>query len=258
MDQTPNILGIMRVANFLIACLVGVFAMSASVPAESPVVVELYTSEGCNSCPRADQYLFELRERDDVIALAFHVDYWDYLGWTDRFATRDFTNRQRSYARAMGEPMIYTPQLVVGGVDHVVGSNHADVNDAIAGAATRDPLIEIGLGWSDRHALTVSIPAAPYDGDATIWFVRYGKEAQTDVTSGENAGRTLRHANIVKELTAIGMWKGEAMEITLPWEAIAGGNGEREFGCAIIVQPEGLGPILGAREISYDMETTTW
>ena len=106
--------------------------------------------------------------------------------------------------------------------------------------------------------MTVSIPEANFDGDATIWFVRYGMEAESDVTSGENAGRTLVHANIVEELIAIGMWNGQAMEITLPWEAIAGGNGAHEFGCAIIVQPEGLGPILGAREISYDVETSTW
>jgi hypothetical protein len=248
----------MKAPLLLPALFVALLLGAAPSSADSPVVVELFTSEGCSSCPRADQYLFELRERDNVIALAFHVDYWDYLGWKDRFARRDFTNRQRAYARAMGAPMIYTPQLVVDGAHHVVGSDRADVDAAIEEASLRPPLVEIGLRWSDRHALTVSIPAADYDGDATIWFVRYGMEAETVVTAGENAGRTLQHANIVEELTAIGMWKGEAMEITLPWEAIAGGNGEHEFGCAIIIQPEGLGPILGAREISYDIETSTW
>lgn len=248
----------MKVLSFLAAAALTVFALATPASADSPVVVELYTSEGCSSCPSADQYLFDLRERDNVIALAFHVDYWDYLGWTDRFATRDFTNRQRAYARAMGSPMIYTPQLVVGGADHVVGSDRGSVDEAIAQAASRPPLIEIGLSWTDRRALTVSIPEADFDGDATIWFVRYGMEAESVVTSGENAGRTLVHANIVEELTAIGMWDGQAMEITLPWEAIAGGNGAHDFGCAIIVQPEGLGPILGAREISYDVETSTW
>jgi hypothetical protein len=248
----------MKVFAFLTAAALSVFALSNPAAADSPVVVELYTSEGCSSCPRADQYLFDLRERENVIALAFHVDYWDYLGWTDRFATSDFTNRQRAYARAMGSPMIYTPQLVVGGADHVVGSDRSSVDEAIAQAASRPPLIEIGLSWSEKRALTVSIPEASFDGDATIWFVRYGMEAESDVTSGENAGLTLVHANIVEELIAIGMWNGQAMEITLPWEAIAGGNGVHEFGCAIIVQPEGLGPILGAREISYDVEMSTW
>ncbi len=226
----------------------------AAVPARagSPVVVELFTSEGCDSCPPADRYLFELRERDDVIALAFHVDYWDYLGWKDRFAREDFTDRQRAYARAMGEPMIYTPQMVVDGARHAVGSDRRKVDEAIEAAAGRPAALEIGLSWSNRRTLIVSVPETAYDGDATIWFVRYAPRDESDVTSGENAGRRLVHANIVDELTAVGMWSGEAMEIALPWEAVAGGNGDRGFGCAVIVQPEGLGPILGAREIAYE------
>ena len=220
----------------------------------SPVVVELFTSEGCSSCPPADLLLGELRQHDDVLALAFHVDYWDYLGWTDRFATKDFTNRQRSYARSLGSPMVYTPQMVVDGAEHVVGSARGQVMEAIADAKNNKTIdLNIGLTWSERKALTVSIPAADYDGEATIWFVRYRLDDQTDVLSGENAGRTLYHANIVEELTAIGMWKGEAMAITLPWEALAA-DGDHDFGCAIIVQPEGLGPILGAREIVWGPE----
>jgi len=242
------------------ACLLALVAVAllAVVPAraEAPVVVELYTSEGCSSCPPADQYLFELKERENVIALAFHVDYWDYLGRKDRFASETYTNRQRAYARAMGEPMIYTPQMVVGGDQHVVGSDQRRVNDAIQQAALRTPVVEIGLSWSANDALTISIPQAAYDGSATIWFVRYALEAESHVTSGENAGRVLRHANIVDELTALGMWDGDAVEITLPWEAIVDENGDHGFGCAIIVQPEGLGPILGAREIAYEEDAT--
>jgi hypothetical protein len=244
----------------LIAALVIAAASSAwAQSGSSPVVVELYTSEGCSSCPPADALLFDLREEHDVIALAFHVDYWDYLGWQDRFAKHDFTNRQRAYARSLGSPMVYTPQLVVNGADHVVGSARGQVYAAIASARTdRAVNLDIGLTMSDHQALTVSIPAADYHGEATIWFVRYALNEETPVSSGENAGRTLRHANVVEELTAIGMWKGEAMDITLPWEAIEGDREDYEgFGCAIIVQPEGLGPILGAREITWDAEHGT-
>ncbi|MBC6440686.1 MAG: DUF1223 domain-containing protein [Rhodospirillales bacterium] len=238
--------------NFLIAATAALAIGAGPASAESPVVVELYTSEGCNSCPPAEEYLFDLRERDNVIALAFHVDYWDYLGWKDRFASEAFTNRQRGYARAMGEPMIYTPQLVVGGAQHVVGSDRRRVDAVIDHAAQQPAAIAIGMAWSESRALTISIPEADYDGNATIWFARYILDAESDVTSGENAGKHLVHANIVDELTAIGMWNGAAMDIMLPWESIVNANGDHGFGGAIIVQPEGLGPILGAREITYD------
>ncbi|MBN33381.1 MAG: DUF1223 domain-containing protein [Rhodospirillaceae bacterium] len=249
----------MRFRSFFLAAAAALLIGAAPSVADSPVVVELYTSEGCNSCPPADQYLFELRERDNVIALAFHVDYWDYLGWKDRFATEDYTNRQRAYARAMSSPMIYTPQMVVNGAEHVVGSDRRRVDDAIQQASSRPPAIDIGLTWTENRALTVSIPAAEFEGDATIWFVRYSLAEESNVTSGENAGKHLVHANVVEELAALSMWKGEAIDITLPREAIVDDSGEHGFGCAIIVQPEGLGPILGAREITYETEaTSTW
>ncbi len=243
-----------RIGFFLIAvALLGaVGAAPAAAQNDSAVVVELYTSEGCSSCPPADELLFELRDRPGVIALAFHVDYWDYLGWKDRFARPDYTMRQRAYARALGSPMVYTPQLVVDGQVHVVGSNRTAVNSAIQRAEARSAMVEIDLSWTDDRSLVISIPASSWRGKATIWFVRYADQDESRVTSGENAGRTLLHANVVEQLTALGMWGGEAMSITLPWEAVAeAGDGEGDFGCAIIVQPEGLGPILGAREIDW-------
>ena len=229
--------------------------LAAAAERTATVVAELFTSEGCNSCPPADRLLFELRQRPGVIALAFHVDYWDYLGWKDRFARPEFTARQRAYARELGSPMVYTPQLVVQGAAHVVGSDKRAVDAALARAARRAPVVEIGLAWTRDDSLVVSIPESEWRGKATIWFVRYGYEAETNVGAGENAGRRLRHANVVQELAALGMWGGEAMAITLPWEAL-GHDGERQpagFGCAIIVQPEGLGPVLGAREIDWPM-----
>ena len=237
------------------ALLTAVLAGAATVAAaddSAPVVVELFTSEGCSSCPPADALLFDLRQRDGVIALAYHVDYWDYLGWKDRFAQHEFTTRQRAYAHALGSPMVYTPQLVVDGEMHVVGSNRAAVDAAIARArAANSDSVDIGLDWTDNHSLVIRIPPSDQPVDATIWFVRYEHGGETQVTAGENAGRLLKHANIVDELAAIGMWQGQPLTITLPWEAIAEGSDDR-FGCAILIQPEGLGPILGAREIDWD------
>ncbi len=232
--------------------LMGLAAISPALAQdERPVVIELYTSEGCSSCPPADAFLFDLRQRPGVIALAFHVDYWDYLGWKDRFALHEFTMRQRAYARALGSPMVYTPQIVVDGGAHVVGSNRAAVDAAIAEARARDHLLDIGLSWAADDSLLISIPAADYDGKATIWFVRYAEGDQTEVAAGENSGRLLKHANIVEEIAAIGMWDGRAMVINLPHEAIARGHGDEAFGCAVLIQPEGLGPILAAREIDW-------
>ena len=240
----------------VLAALLLAVPLFAAPPANagSPVVVELFTSEGCDACPPADRYLFDLRERDGVIALAFHVDYWDYLGWTDRFAREAFAGRQRAYARALGAPMVYTPQIVVDGARHAIGSDRSAVDEAIAAAAGRPSALEVGLAWSDRRALVVSLPEAAWDGVATVWFARYAPEAESEVAAGENAGRRLVHANVVEELTAVGMWRGGAMEIMLPWEAVAGGDGDRDFGCAVVVQPEGQGPVLGAGRIVYEAD----
>lgn len=237
-------------------CAVALTGAAATAPSSAgedapPVVVELFTSEGCSACPPADAFLFDLRQRPGVIALSFHVDYWDYLGWKDRFARQDFTARQRAYARALGSPMVYTPQLVVNGADHVVGSNRDAADAAIAAARTQRPLVEIGLEWAADRSLVISIPAATVRGKATIWFVRYADSGETEVTRGENAGRLLRHANIVEEIVAVGMWDGSPMIINLPWEAISGGHPEGAFGCAVLIQPEGVGPILGARDIGW-------
>lgn len=235
------------------ALLAAAIHSPARAQESSPIVVELYTSEGCSSCPPADAFLFDLRQRPGVIALAFHVDYWDYLGWKDRFARHDFTTRQRAYARALGSPMVYTPQIVVDGASHVVGSNRAAVDAAIEEARAADHPLDIGLAWAPDNSLLISIPAADYDGKATIWFVRYAQGGETEVGAGENAGRLLKHANIVEEIAAIGMWDGRAMVINLPWEAVARNRQDDDFGCVILIQPEGLGPILAAREIDRNL-----
>ncbi len=233
-------------ALVLVAVIAGPVALRADE--RPPVVVELFTSEGCNSCPPADAYLAELAKRPDVLALAFHVDYWDYLGWTDRFASPEFTRRQRAYAAALRSAMVYTPQAVVDGANHVVGSDRVRLDRLIDEAKAIGSALAIDLAWSDQGNLQVSIPAANFGGDATVWFVRFDTEGTSEVTDGENAGKTLHHVNIVRELKAIGMWDGSAFSVTLPAEAVKPPDDDG-YGCAIIVQPEGLGPILGARLI---------
>ncbi|MSP82162.1 MAG: DUF1223 domain-containing protein [Alphaproteobacteria bacterium] len=206
-----------RVALALgLAALIALGPAAAQSPA--PVVVELFTSEGCSSCPPADEFLGELAQRSDVLALAFHVDYWDYLGWTDRFASPEFTHRQRRYAKILASPMVYTPQAVIGGVYHAVGSDRDKLERLITTVRDEAKSLAIDLAWTPSGDLESRIPDGDQNVKATVWFVRYDKADSSDVTAGENAGRTLDHTNVVRELKAIGMWMGEAITLMLPAE----------------------------------------
>lgn len=208
-----------------------------------PVVVELFTSQGCSSCPPADELLGELAEQPGVIALAHHVDYWDYIGWKDPFARPEATDRQRRYAQHLGTRFIYTPQMVIDGQIDVVGSRRTQVISSITAARSAGERLEIEVGGDEKTA-KVTIPAgvAPAQG-ATVWLATFDDEHRTQVARGENSGRELVDANVVREFVSIGTWNGEAMELTVDLaKAIADGRS----GCAIIVQEGRAGKVLGA------------
>ncbi|MDE0390824.1 MAG: DUF1223 domain-containing protein [Rhodospirillales bacterium] len=226
-------------------------AVPLSARADGPkVVLELFTSQGCSSCPSADNYLGELAaERDDVVALSFHVDYWDYIGWEDRFATKESTQRQRDYARALGVAYVYTPQLVIDGARHEVGSHKRAVNDAIAvSKASKTRRAPVALTSSAPDRLTVEIGHSDgYYGDATIWLVSVDRQHTTTVDAGENRGRELVNYNVVRNFRPIGRWVGNPMTLELgPDELSRGGQGMGD-GCAVLVQENhGKGRIMGA------------
>jgi hypothetical protein len=188
--------------------LAGLVAMAAlpvlpAMAAERPVVVELFTSQGCSSCPPADELLATLADRPEVLALAFHVDYWNRLGWTDPFSSAWATARQSAYATLMGSSQVYTPQAVVDGGRDVVGSDRAAMESAIA-AARSDPSVPVALTASDE-ALQVAVdPTAPTD--AVLWLVGFDDRHETPVRRGENAGRTLVNRNVVRSLTRLEGW----------------------------------------------------
>ena len=221
--------------------------LTATPAAAGPVVVELYTSQGCNTCPPADRLLGELKQRDGVLALSIHVNYWDYLGWADPFATEAGTDRQRDYARPLRQRYIYTPQMVIDGQAHVAGHKRAEVEGLIAAARAqqRDDLALLFAENGDGE-MTVSIPASEFRGEAEVMMALYDDAHSTPIRRGENAGRTLTYSNVVRELVPIGTYRGEAIELKLP---MAAGNDERD-GCAVLVQEAGLGAILGAAKIS--------
>ena len=179
---------------------------TASQAEDRPVLLELFTSQGCSSCPPADAFLHELADRENVIAVAMHVDYWDYIGWKDSFAQPEFTARQRAYARIGNRTMVYTPQMVLNGRDHVVGSNPKDTNAAIA--AHKQLPIEVDL-TAVRNGNLVSVMGyakADETGPAVVQVLRYKPQTTVDILRGENAGRTLSYVNVVTDMQTVTEW----------------------------------------------------
>jgi hypothetical protein len=179
--------------------------LTTAVHAEqSPVVVELFTSQGCSSCPPADAFLTDLtRQRRDVLTLAFHVTYWDSLGWKDPFSLDAATARQRDYARHLGQDGVYTPQMVVDGTTDFVGSDRAAGLGAIAGARRKPALVRLSRDGPD-FVITVGAGAGP----AKVLLVGYDPMHETPIGRGENGGRKLLESNIVRSLTAVATWTG--------------------------------------------------
>lgn len=192
---------------------------------ERPVVVELFTSQGCAACPPADRFLHDLAARDDVVALAFHVDYWDYIGWEDSFGSPDHTARQRGYARSNGRKMVYTPQMIINGSDHVVGTRLQDVTDLIDKHETRgdDSMrVEVTRDGDRLHIHAVAEPARTMP--LLVQLVRYKPQETVTIDRGENAGETFTYANIVTRLREVARWDSRApLDIEVDFEGDAPG-----------------------------------
>lgn len=216
---------------------------TASAKAADTVVLELYTSQGCSSCPPADALLRRLSKEDpSLLPLSFHVHYWDYLGWKDPFSSVANTDRQQSYSRSLGDPEIYTPELVVNGAQAVIGSREAEVRQAIAAAKAAGPRAEVAFsGGTDRPRVSITprtLTAA--DLPADVIEVRFNRFAATPVAVGENGGRTLDSINNVLSIRHLGTLTGAAASFAVAEPA---GRGE---GIAVIVQRQNLGPVLAA------------
>ena len=228
-------------ATGFIAALWLALASQASAE-DNPVVVELYTSQGCSSCPPADAFFHEsLSDRDDVIALALHVDYWDYLGWKDHFASPAFSKRQRDYARAAGHRSVYTPQMIVGGKDHVVGTHPYQVKDLIKAHKNVPPVVDVKIEKKGGR-FVIEAEASAATGPMVIQIVRYRPRETVSIKRGENAGRELSYSNIVESWDVVAEWDG-AKPIRL--RAPARGD----LPVVAIVQSRGHGPILAAARL---------
>jgi hypothetical protein len=240
----------MAVLSRLAVAALVILAWPARAEEDRPVVVELFTSQGCNSCPPADAYLGKLARRPSLLTLAFHVDYWNYIGWTDPFARPWATARQRGYQRSLNQPYIYTPQMVVDGAAQGIGSEPATI-DALIRAAQEKPASphpDLALRWREDGALLVDVGAgeSPPKIPADIWLIGYDRPHETSVPRGENAGQTLTDYQVVRSYRKLGGWPGWSLELIVPSaEITALGNG----GIAVLVQSGELGPILAAATI---------
>ena len=203
-----------------------------------PVVIELFQSQGCSSCPPANANVMAIADRPDVLALSFGVTYWDSLGWKDTFASPRFTARQWDYSHGLGHSNVFTPQVVVNGRRDGVGVDRKELASLIVAGDRGDA----GPALSVRGG-TIRISAAPHQ-TADVWLVRYDPRiVQVPIKRGENSGRTLPHKNIVRELTRVGQWTGLAETLTLP------ASSDATLRSAILVQKPGGGPILAAAKL---------
>jgi hypothetical protein len=216
-------------------------ASAARVHARPPVVVELFTAQGCASCPEADLKLSQLSERKGVLALTFPVDYWDYLGWRDTLAKPEFTERQRAYVARLKVREIYTPEIVVDGRDEAPGLDQDRIDTLIKGApdgGQDDPAVRLLHG-----GMRVQVKPTRSGRSADVWLVRYDPQQQdVKVKSGDNKGKTVSQRNVVRELVKLGRVSGRGHTFTLPKPAAAG------LKTVVLVQGVRGGPILGVAQ----------
>lgn len=204
-------------------------------------VVELFTSQGCSSCPPADEILADLTGRDDVIPLALHVDYWDYLGWRDDLASPLFTARQKAYAYKHNATQVYTPQIIVGGVDGVVGSHGMKVMELIQRHNAAPDPVTLDV-MRDGRLLSIKAEATGAPRPTVVQVAQYIPMVTRDIRRGENAGRTVTYANTVTSLRTVGQWNtGRPLEMSA--------QADPELPVVVIVQDGVDGPILGAYQL---------
>lgn len=210
-------------------------------------VIELFTSQGCSSCPPADALLRKYADDPGVIALSLPVDYWDYLGWKDTFASARNTDRQRAYAKSRGDGAIYTPQAVVNGAFHVNGAQKSEIDSAIDVTSKNSALPHVGIRfWQEANTLNIMTSAAEPGQEikeATVWLAVVQASGTVQIPRGENAGQTLVYTNIVRDLTPIGLWKGQPLMIQIPRSAVMQAATQKSV---VLIQEGKAGPIIGA------------
>ncbi|MGL4238854.1 DUF1223 domain-containing protein [Tabrizicola sp.] len=224
----------------IVSAACGIWMAATAVAAADPVVVvELYTSQGCSSCPPADEFVAMLASNPEILPLALHVDYWDYIGWADKFAQSKFTDRQRAYAKAIGSRTIYTPQLIIGGSDRIEGFAPEETAARLRAHLEAGSTVKLTVTREGDKLVIRAEADPPLTEPARVQLVRYEPEETVTIERGENAGKTITYTNIVTSWERVGDWGGQApLELTAPYTGDEPG--------AVIVQTEGPKAILAA------------
>ncbi|MCI5049416.1 MAG: DUF1223 domain-containing protein [Rickettsiales bacterium] len=223
----------MRLSVFILCLLFSPLAYAQP----HPVVVELFTSQGCSSCPAADRLAVMLAENPNVLVLSYHVNYWNKLGWTDPYSSEESTRRQRDYSRAMRLGRVYTPQMVIQGQHDVIGNQRDDVTQTIRKNSEMGPWIHPQMRREDGK-IQISLPQQSQMIDTELWLIGFDKQHTTQVTAGENEGEILSHVNSVTDIQYMGKWDGIARDMAV--DALKGD------GIALIIQRRPFKAILGA------------
>jgi hypothetical protein len=247
---------------FLLRC---VMILAGLLPAASALsgdlrepkgVVELFTSQGCSSCPPADATFGQLVAQGDVVALSYHVDYWNYLGWADTLSSKENTERQYGYAKTMGRSGVYTPQAVINGRDHVKGTDLAAINEKVDSLRGRGQGLVVPVTAAMRGD-EIDIEIGEGQGQADVVVAYFTKRQQIEVTKGENSGKSMDYWHSVYDVQSVGMWNGKSMKLTLPGKIM--GKSKKD-GCAILLQSSGPNgepaAILGATVLMVGRKKT--
>jgi hypothetical protein len=265
-NQAPQVVGTKRAflgfsmtAMMAYSCIsrwsgtLGVCAIVAIIRpahADPRAVVELFTSQGCSSCPPADKIIGELAKDPSIIALSMPIDYWDYLGWKDTLADSRFSARQKAYSRMRGDRDVYTPQAVVNGSVHVIGSDRAGIEGAIGDTRKTDGVMSVPVSMTlAGKQISVSVGAsgeAASEAHGEVWLCSISKAVPISIGRGENSGHEVTYYNVVRNLLKIGDWNGGSGNWTVPLESIS----REGVDAAVVYVQDGSrdkpGPMLGA------------
>lgn len=230
------------------ALLAPVISSQAQAGSELPVLVELFTSQGCSSCPAADRLAATLKASTGATVVSFNVDYWDYLGWRDTLAKPEYTQRQMDYAKSRGDTDVYTPQMIIDGERHAVGSNQPQVINAISAAYKTQTKLPMTLKANDTE-LTVEMGEGAAISEATLWLMAIAPTVVVKIERGENAGKEITYQNVVRKLIPAGLWNGQSAKLTFPRKGIISGDVKS---CLAILQKGKVGQVLGMAKWSIE------
>jgi hypothetical protein len=222
-----------RVALSL-AVIASMTGATATLAAEPRGVIELFTSQGCSSCPAADKLASELAHDPSLVVMSLAIDYWDYLGWKDTLALPGHTNRQRAYSKVRGDREVYTPQVVVNGVTHVIGSDKQAIESAVDKTHTQPGTLSVPVGLSVAdNQISVSVPATANTAKGEIWLCPITRRVPVEIARGENSGHTITYTNVVRRWVKLGEWTGTARNYKVPVSDVTNAGGDA---VAVVVQ----------------------